>query len=77
MPRKNKIGDALVEMRNATKKGMNKMLTLSGQRGDRDVRLYDRLNSDDLARLTGTLGSNTILGYIRDMELRRLRGDNK
>ncbi len=72
----NKFGDSLTELRSAYQEGMKNMQLMSGQSGDRDVRLYGRMKPRDFAVLAKHLGTNVVLDYIKDMELKRLREKN-
>ena len=71
--KKNKFGDSMVELRSAVKTGIEGMRGISGQSGDRDVRLYERMKPRDLATLANVVGPSVVFDYIHDIELRRLR----
>jgi hypothetical protein len=60
-------------MAKASRKAMDNIVKLTGAPVDHELRMYENMKPIDFDRLRQIHGVDTITGYIKDMELRRLK----
>jgi hypothetical protein len=72
----NRYGDAITRVTQATRKGMGRISKMTGLSGNPDLRVYNRMKPVDFERLRQQYGAETVTGYIKDMELARLKEMN-
>lgn len=71
--KKNKYGDVLNRMADTTKQAVSNLSELTGESGDRELRMYNRLKPIDFDRLVQMHGTEAVGQYIDEMETRRLK----
>ena len=66
------IKDGLVQLADATKEALHRIRKASGMTTDKDIMVYESFKPEDFDTLTQLYGEDSVLEYIREMELKRL-----
>lgn len=69
-----RIRDAIDRNKKATGQAMNRIYKLTDQPQDKDVRVFARLNANDLQQLAQKWGQDVVIDYVTTMEAKRMKG---
>lgn len=70
-------GDAMARMRSATKKAFQRVRRAGNVESDPDLALYGTLKPQHFTELMKVYGEDAIVGYIKDMETKRIMGGKR